>query len=341
MGIFIMKTVHMLGNEQVEVGDIPEPEPKDDLVVVKILSSGICGTEYTSYYGKSELETNSGHEAAGIVWKTDNAKLVKEGDRVSLYPTMFYFCHKCPPCLSGDWMHCQRPMAHQRFPGTHSQYELIREDCCLPIPDDIPFDTAALIDDCLGTPFRGIKRLGMKATDTVLITGVGPIGAAATIISKFYNARVIAVDINDLRLKHILQYGVEHTINPLKENVKKKVRELTKNRGVDIALECSGAEDAQVECLDAVKPLGRVAFLGIKSETTKINVLLHFILKEITVIGSWASRPFEHPEIIKMIQKGLPAEQLITHKFKIDDVSAAFETFFGGKGVKVIINPWD
>ena len=336
-----MKTVHMLGKEQIEVFDIPEPEPKDDLVVVKIMASGICGTEHTPYYGKSELETNRGHEAAGIVWKTDKAKLVKEGDRVSLYPTMYYFCHKCKPCLSGDWYHSEHPMTHQRFPGTHSQYELIREDCCLHIPDDIPFDTAAIIDDCLGTPYRGIKRLGVNATDTVLITGVGPIGAAATIISKFFNARVIAVDINNLRLEHLSQYGVEHTINPLKDDVRKKVMEITKNKGVDVAIECSGMEEAQVECLDTVKPLGKVVFLGIKSESTAINVLRHFVLKEITVIGSWASRPNEHPEIIEIIQLELPARSLITHKFKIDDASAAFKTFFSGKSVKVMINPWD
>lgn len=209
------------------------------------------------------------------------------------------------------------------------------------IPDDLPFDTAAIIDDCIGTPYRGIKRLGVNASDTVLITGVGPIGAAATIISRFLNARVIAVDINDYRLEQLSQYGVEHTINPLKDDVLKKVREITKNKGVDVAIECSGMEKAQVECLDAVKPLGRVVFLGIKSESTAVNVLRQFILKEITVTGSWASRPNEHPEIIEMIQNGLPTELLITHKFKIDDAPAAFKTFFSGKSVKVIINPWN
>jgi L-iditol 2-dehydrogenase len=69
-----MKTVYMLGKEQIEVVDIPEPELKDDLVVVRIMASGICGTEYTPYYAKNGLETNSGHEAAAIVWKTSNAK---------------------------------------------------------------------------------------------------------------------------------------------------------------------------------------------------------------------------------------------------------------------------
>ena len=100
-------------------------------------------------------------------------------------------------------------------------------------------------------------------------------------------------------------------------------------------------EEAQVECLDVIKPLGRVVFLGIKSESTTVNVLRHFLLKEIVVTRSWASRPNEHPEIIEMIQNRLPAERLITHRFKIDDAPTAFKTFFNDESVKVIINPWD
>lgn len=336
-----MKSVHMLGKEKVEVFDLPEPEPKDDLVVVKVLSSVICGTEYNAYFGQNKLESNSGHEAAGIVWKTDNAKYVKKGDRVSLYPTMYYFCHRCPACLSGDWYHCQKPLAHQRYPGNHSQYVLIREDCCLPIPEEISFETGALLDDCLGTPYRAIKRTNVNAFDTVLITGVGPIGAAAAIISKFLNARVIAVDINDIRLEHVQQYGVDYIINSTSDDLRKRLREITKNKGVDVAIECSGMEEAQIQCLDATKSNGRVVFLGIKSEKTTVSVLRHFILKELLVTGSWAMTPVEHSEIIDLIRRGLSVEKLITHRFKIDDAAEAFRTFFSGEGMKVLINPWD
>jgi len=339
-----MKTVHMLGNGKIEIIDLPEPDPNDDYVVVKIMSSTICGTEYTSYFGKVPLESNSGHEAAGIVWKTDNAKYVRKGDRVSIYPILYYSCHRCPACLAGDWLHCQNfrwPKPNQKYPGNHSQYILIREDICLPIPDDISFEVGALLDDCFGTPYQAIKRLQVNAFDTVLITGVGPIGAAAAMISKFLNAQVIAVDINDMRLEHVLQYGVEHTINPLKDDVLKIVRKLTNNQGVDVALECSGMEEAQIQCLETVKPRGKVAFLGIKSETTKVKVLQHFILKDLTVIGSWAMKPVMHSEIIELIRRGLPADQLITHKFKIEDAASAFKAFFSGEAVKVTINPWD
>jgi threonine dehydrogenase-like Zn-dependent dehydrogenase len=335
-----MKTVRVLGNQEVETIDIPEPTAKDDLVVVKIISSVICGSEYTSYHGKNAMESNSGHEAAGIVWETDNTKLVKKGDRVSLYPTIYYPCHNCPACLSGVWYHCHNPVTQQRYPGNHSQFVLVREDCCLPIPEDITFETGALIDDCLGTPFRAIKRLNVNENDTVLITGVGPIGVAAAMISNFLGARVIAVDLNDIRLEHVLQYDIDHIINFKRENVKQLVRKLTNNKGVDEAIECSGMEEAQIQCLNVVKPGGRVAFLGIKSAKTTISVLTHFILKELTLIGSWGMIPSEHPEIIKLIQGGLPAEHMITHKFSIDDASTAFKSFFSGEAVKVLIDPW-
>jgi propanol-preferring alcohol dehydrogenase len=331
----------MLGNQEVEIVDFPEPTPKDDLVVVKIISSAICGTEYTSYYGKNAIESNSGHEASGIIWETDNAKLVKKGDRVSIYPTIYYPCHNCPACLSGVWYHCYNPVTQQRYPGNHSQFVLVREDCCLPIPEDMSFETGALIDDCLGTPYRAIKRLNVNENDTVLITGVGPIGVAAAMISKFLGARVIAVDLNDIRLEHVLQYNVEDIINLKRENVRKRVQNLTDKRGIDVAIECSGMEEAQIQCLNIVKPGGRVAFLGIKSEKMTISVLTHFILKELTVIGSWGMIPSEHPEIIDLIRDGLPAEQMITHKFNIDDASKAFKAFFSGEAVKVLINPWE
>ncbi|MHA2186328.1 MAG: alcohol dehydrogenase, partial [Promethearchaeota archaeon] len=62
---------------------------------------------------------------------------------------------------------------------------------------------------------------------------------------------------------------------------------------------------------------------------------------ELTVIGSWGMIPSEHPEIIDLIRDGLPAEQMITHKFNIDDASKAFKAFFSGEAVKVLINPWE
>lgn len=338
-----MKAVFVLGNHQVEVRDVAEPEPKDDLVVVKIMASALCGTEHTAYEGPpryAPITGGSGHEAAGIVWKTDKARCVKEGDRVTIYPTVYENCHACPACWSGEWQRCSSPRMKRSPMGTHTQYMLVPEYLCLPIPDNIPFTTAAMIDDCIGTPYRAIKRLGVNGGDTVFITGAGPIGAAAATIVKFLNGRVIIVDLNDYRLEQAKRNGADHVLNPQKDDVLARVKELTGNRGADVAIDCSGVDVAQVQCLDAVKSGGRAAFLGIRSEKTPVNVLRHFILKELTVIGSWASTPQEHIEIVGMLNRGVDMDRLITHSFGIEDASAAFETFFGGRSGKVLINTW-
>jgi len=225
--------------------------------------------------------------------------------------------------------------------GTHVQYMLVPEYLCLPIPDDISFAVGAMVDDCIGTPYRAIKRMGVNAGDTVLITGVGPIGAAAVVISKFRNARVIAVEPNEYRLNHVSSLDADYALNPLKDDVLAKVNELTGNKGVDVAIDCSGLDIAQIQCLDAARPGGRVAFLGIRSEQTSVKVLQHLILKELTVIGSWASAPQEHVEIVGLIERGMPVGKLITHRFGINDAETAFQQFFDGKAVKVAMSPFD
>jgi len=338
-----MKTVHMLGDRKVEVVDVPEPEPRDDLVVVKIMSSVLCGSEAPAYHLPTGMpgDGGSGHEAAGVVWRTDRPLLVKEGDRVSIFPTYTENCHRCPACLSGEWLLCHNPMPRRSTAGwgTHSQFMLVPEYLCLPLPDDLSFDIGAMISDCIGTPYRAIRRLGIEAGNTVLVTGAGPIGAAAAIIAKYRNAKVISVDVNDYRLAQAQENGADHVFNPSRDDVLARVREIT-GRGVEAAVECSGTDDARTQCLDAVAPGGSVAFLGLKSPEVKANMLQHFTSKELTLIGSWASTPPEHFQIVGLIQGGMPAGKLITHRYGIDDAATAFRKFFDGETVKVALDMW-
>ena len=81
--------------------------------------------------------------------------------------------------------------------------------------------------------------------------------------------------------------------------------------------------------------------LGISSETTPINIPLHCIIKELTVIGNWASTPQEHMKIIALLRRGMSIEKIITHQFGIDAAQTAFDIFFAGKAVKVVINLWE
>ncbi len=337
-----MKAVFIPSKNKIEVRDVPEPEPYDDMVVVKIMATTICGTERGSYEtgNQTGLAGAAGHEAAGIVWKTDKAKYVKPGDHVSVFPTIWEHCGRCPSCLAGHWVFCSSPKQKRSHSGTHSQYMLVPEDICLSIPDGMPFVVGAMLDDCIGTPYRAIMRSGVQAGDKVLITGVGPIGAAAVVIAKYLKAVVIAVDTNEYRLNHASLLGADFIFNPASDNIKEKIINITGGKGVDVAVDCSGVDIAQVQCLDFTRQGGKVAFVGIKSKNTTINVHDHFIHKELTAIGSWASTPQAHFEIIRLIQNGMPIDKIITHQYGIDDAATAFKIFFDGKALKVAIDPW-
>lgn len=335
-----MKTVHILGNKKVEVIDVPEPEPVDGRVVVKIETSVICGTEKGQYLGPNAMPDNGGHEGAGVVYAVDKSDKVKEGDHVTVFLS-FTHCHRCPACISGEWLHCWYPPSRVKGRrGTHSQYILVPDYLCLPIPEDLSFDHAALVGDCFGTPFRAMKRLGVNGGDTVLVTGSGPMGLAAVRLAKFYGATVIATSTNEVRLEHMANDAADYAFNPKKDDIVKKVREITDNRGASVAIECSGAESAQIECLDAVGVLGKVAFIGLGNEVVPVNMSKHFVRKELMLIGSWASTPPEHFDILGLIERGLPVDGIITHRYGIDDGVAAFQKFGDGGAMKIAIHPW-
>lgn len=326
----------MLGNEKVIVREFPDPEPKGSLVVVKIMSSAICGSEMGAYRGPKQMDHNGGHEASGIVWKTDKPKYVKEGDRVVLYAQSH--CGRCQHCRAGYWILCQNP-SPKRYPGNHSQYVLLDEELCLPLPEDVSFEIGALLGDAMGTPYHAIRRLGINAIDIVLICGQGPIGLAATLICKFFNAQVIAVDINDYRLERAKDIGADYIFNPQMDNVLKAVRIITGGIGVDKAIDCTGKAEGELLALEAVKRFGKMAFIG-ENQGVTINPSNHLIRKDLDVIGSWYFNAAEYDDLVRIIRRGVPIEKLITHQFTLTEAQSAFETFASGKAVKVLLKPW-
>jgi L-iditol 2-dehydrogenase len=325
----------MLGREQVEVIDRPDPEPAGDLVVVQVMASALCGSERHAYFGPEPRAGNGGHEGAGVVVATDAARHCSVGDRVLVFAATH--CGRCQHCLRGRWILCRARRPTQTG-GMHAQLALVRDDLCFAIPAGVSFEQAALLGDVLGTPFRALRRLGASALDTVLIVGQGPIGLAATMLCRFLGARVIAVDINDYRLERAGAAGAARVVNPVREDVRSVALELTDGEGADLALECSATADGAAACVAAVRPAGRVAFLGLTSELT-LDVTPQLILRDLQVIGSWYSDPADLADLAAMIRRGLDLGPLVTHHYGIEDAAQAFATFFGGRSAKVILDP--
>jgi 2-desacetyl-2-hydroxyethyl bacteriochlorophyllide A dehydrogenase len=340
-----MKAVRVSQERGVEVIEVREPEARANFAVVKVMASSISGAERRYYDGTAPdpwvgLRDNFGHEAAGVVCKVSSSRLVKVGDRVALFGA-YRHCGRCRYCLTGRWLFCQDDSEPPQVAGYHSQYVLIRDDFCLPVPDDVDFDAASLLAAPFGAAFRAIKRLRVTAQDRVLVMGQGPLGLAATLLCKFLGARVKAVDTNEYRLACAQRCGADEISNPESLEPRALPLGLPGAKDIEVAIDCTGSQEGRLGCLETVGRSGRVAFVGVNGglhlEPAQAGQIF---LKEIELIGSWYSNPSDVLELAELVNRGLDPTRIVTHRFGIDEASEAFATGFGGAAGTVVILPW-
>ncbi|MDI3547548.1 MAG: alcohol dehydrogenase, propanol-preferring [Halanaerobiales bacterium] len=332
------------GDKKVEVKEFDVPEPKNGEVLVKIKASAICRSDMSLYYGNPVLDSEAaksgliipGHEPAGIVEEVGNGVTnVKPGDRIAIYLALG--CGECEHCKSGYKMFCKEfKCIGFDLHGGDAEYIIIPGENCMKIPDEMDFVTAAVSTDAVGTLYHAQKRLGISGRDIIAIFGIGPMGGAGVMVAKGLGATVIAVDLVENRLNLAKELGANYIVNGKDTDVVEEIMKITDGRGADAAIDCSGNEIAENNALDCVRPHGRVAFVGENSKAT-INPSDQFIRKQLNVIGSWYFPIGEYDEIARfIIDKNLPVEKLVTHKFKFEEAEKAFRLFDERKTQKVV-----
>lgn len=338
-----MKKVVITGPRQAEIVEVPDPLPKHNWVVVKVHIAPMC-TEYKSWVAGHPAR-NLGHEAVGEVTAVAQPCRVKVGDRVVVQP--LYACGTCDLCIAGDYIHCQDTISFSEFIGseegcaTYMQY-LLKPDWQLSrIPDDVPYENAALACCALGPSFGAFERMAVSAFDTVLITGLGPVGLGATLNAAFRGARVIAVDSIAYRQKKAKELGAEAVLDPNDGAIGQHILDLTEGKGVDKALDCSGTVKAERLCIDATHRRGQVAFIGECSDELPIRASDDLIRKGLTLHGSWQYNLNSFPEIMKVIRRSPMIGQLVSHVFPMSHIQEALETSASHESAKILLRPWE
>jgi L-iditol 2-dehydrogenase len=337
-----MKKAVIVGERRASVVEVPDPQPKEDWVVVKIHATPMC-TEYKTFDRGSQAQY-LGHEAAGEIVAVAQPGRVAVGDRVVVMPQ--YPCGKCELCVAGDYIHCQDNVDFQAFTGsregsaTYAQY-LLKPAWLLPrIPDGVPYDRASLSLCGLGPSFGAFDAMGVGAFDTVLITGAGPVGLGAVINAKFRGARVIVVESIPYRVERARMLGADAILDPADDRALDAIQELTAGKGVDKALDCSGTVAAERFCVDATRRKGQVAFVGECQDDLQIRVSPDLIRKGLTVRGSWHYNLSLFPKIMQVIQESPVIGKLITHRFPMSQIQQAFEVSASHQCGKIILDPW-
>jgi threonine dehydrogenase-like Zn-dependent dehydrogenase len=183
--------------------------------------------------------------------------------------------------------------------------------------------------------------MSLGATDTVLITGLGPVGLGAVVNARFRGARVIAAETNPWRADRARELGAELVVDPREPSSLERVRQCTEGRGPDCGLDCSGSPQAHRFLIDAIRRRGRVVFVGESWQDTVIRVSDDMIRKGLTLIGSWHYNLSDYPGVMEVIRRSPLVDRLVSHVFPIDRIQEAFETLAGQQTGKVLLKPWE
>lgn len=338
-----MQKVTITGTRQCEIVDAPDPHAKDNFVVVKVHSAPMC-TEYKAYRDGKQPGL-LGHEAAGEVVEVAQPARVKQGDRVVAMPLAG--CGKCSLCLSGEYIHCQHapdPLtATENSSGldTYAQYIIKQDWLLLPIPDGISYDHGSMACCGLGPTMGAMELMRVDSFDTVVITGMGPVGLGGVINAVHRGATTIAVEPHPYRQKLAKKLGATEVLDPNDSKSAERILELTDGRGADKAVDCTGMPQAHRLLMKGVRRKGHIAFVGEGGELS-IWISDDMIRNGFTLHGSWHYPLHVYPKIAEVIIKNTEKlDILITHTYPLTRAGEAWERQLTGESGKIVLHPWE
>ncbi|MDQ3141897.1 MAG: zinc-dependent alcohol dehydrogenase family protein [Bacteroidota bacterium] len=313
----------------------PKPvikEPTD--AVVKIIKTTICGTDLHIMKGDVPTVTDGriiGHEGVGIIEEVGSAVTnFKKGDHVLI--SCITACGKCEFCRKAMFSHCLKGgwILGNIIDGTQAEFVRIpfADTSLYPIPAGADEEALVMLSDVLPTGFEcGVLSGQVKPGDTVAIVGSGPIGLATLLTAQFYTpAEIIMIDQDDNRLRVAKTFGATHIINSTNENAVEKVMSLTNGKGVDVAIEAVGVPPTFELCQAIIGAGGHIANIGVHG----VSVTLHMETlwsRNIAITTSLVDT-VSTPMLFKTVKSGkLDPQKLITHRFKLDQILEAYETF--------------
>jgi threonine dehydrogenase-like Zn-dependent dehydrogenase len=344
-----MQAAVLVDFNQVELKEIPIPRAVNiNEVVVKIKSCGFCATDYKAIKGIRKNVTFPiivGHEPSGIVHETGpGVEHFKIGDEVIVQP--LGHCGLCKNCRMGNTHYCENAFVtggdgpEDVWNGAFAQYMKTKQGSVFKKPPNISFDAAAITEPLAGAWKGVINYSQMQLSDDVIVIGVGGIGLLCMIVAKTAGAaRLIAIDVSDYALENARKLGATHTINPNKQDAKKKVYEIIPD-GPDLIIEAAGPIEA-VKLMTSLRRRGtRWNVFGITThEKFELDGgLTHFL--EGRMDASFGTTTLSMTKAIQLMETGLVnTEKIISHRFALSQIHEAIEVMGTTEHNKVIVNP--
>lgn len=341
-----------LGDYRLEL-NYPVPECGPDDIIIKTEACGICAGDLKCMHGAAmfwgdEVQPRyveppfiPGHEFLGHIVKLgENVSGFSVGDRITA--DQIVPCGTCRFCRSGRYWMCQ-PHAIFGFQsgnnGGMAEYVRYPKQAVISrVPEDMPLEKALLIEP-YGCSKHAVDRAQIGSEDVMVISGAGTLGLGMITYARMRNpALLIALDLADNRLEKAKEFGADLVMNPQKEDVTKKVMELTDGYGCDIYLEATGHPSSVQQGLNMIRKLGRFVEFSVFGQPATIDWSIIGDRKELDVLGSHLS-PYCYPFVINHINNGsLKTDGVVSAMYPIEQWEEAFEHATGKYGdLKVAI----
>ncbi|MBU0684559.1 MAG: alcohol dehydrogenase catalytic domain-containing protein [Candidatus Thermoplasmatota archaeon] len=339
-----MRVAMYYRNSDVRLQEMPKPEIDRSEMLVKVIASGICGSDVMEWYRIKRAPLVLGHEIAGdIVEVGRDVDQYKVGQRV--FVSHHVPCMKCRYCLAGHTSTCDTLRTTNFYPGGFAEFvrvpEINLEHGVYVLPKELTYDDGSFIEP-LACCVRGFRQSRYVAGMTVLVLGSGIAGLLNVKLAKAYGAgRVLATDISKFRLDTAKRSGADAAFDA-RGDVPKLVRDANAGRPADFVIVCVGSVSAIDQAFKSVDRGGTVLIFAPPMPGTQVLVPFGDLWKdEITITFTYAGGPRDLEEAIELLRtKKVVVSDMITHRFGLADAQKGFELVArAGDSMKVIIDP--
>ncbi len=317
-------------NTDIRLEDMPKPSIADGEILVKVIASGICGTDCLEWYRIKNVPRILGHEIAGIIAESKSEKYAV-GQRV--FVSHHVACNSCKYCLSGNHTACETLHAGNYDPGGYSEFVRVPginvASGVYILPQHVSFAEATMIEP-LACVLRGQRVIDVQNLHTVLVLGSGVSGLLNILAAKLKGAKVIAADIDVYRLQKAKECGADEVVHAAKIGDIK----------TDKIIICTGAYAAVEQAFHCIDRKGMILLFAIPDKNIEIPAV-DMWRNEITITSSYGAAGSDLAEALELISKGkVDVKPLITHRLPLKKIQEGFKLVAEAKeSLKVVLEP--
>ena len=356
-------------NAPLRIEEIPVPEPRAGEVLVRVTACGVCHTDL--HVIKAEvafpMPAVLGHEISGTIAALGPG-VTGPPQGTPVVCAFIMPCGACPACATGRDDICEKFFAMNRLKGTLydgtsrlrrkdgstiamysmaglAEYAVVPATDVFTLPAGLPLPESSILGCAVFTAFGAVRHAAdLRGGERMAVVAAGGVGLNVVQVGRAFGAsQIIVVDVRDDKLQAAREVGATDVVNAAKEEVTKRVMELTDGRGVDVAFEVLGRPETFVQALELVGDGGRMVAVGIAAGKTAAPVeITRLVRRGLRIVGSYGARTrADMPEILRLAARGVfRTETIVSRRFSLAETDEAYQALnrgeIVGRGIVVL-----